>query len=230
MLNSQILTQSRLLSADTDSTNPYTTDAQGYFYIDNWGIDLARYLKYPRKIDVISFAIGDGAAATSNNMDNDIITILGVTMAPSSGSSYLVLKPRTESEMDNLDPAWRDTGRGNAKPAYYIIRDTIAVGTSNFPQKTITTDRSLDEAMTMRIHGIMAPAPLGSTGTNSPALPPEFHETGTYFTAWKMLLPRNPTKAEDFRRLYINERRRIKAEWAEFLDSNTEVWDVVETE
>ena len=228
MLNSQILTQARILSADTDSTNPYTTDAQGYFWIDSWGVDIARYLKYPRKIDVISFAVGDGGSATSNNMDADIVSILGVTMAPASGSNYLKLRPRTESDMDALEPAWRDTSVGNGKPKYYVIRDTIAVSTSNFPQKTITTDRALDEAMTMRIHGIMAPAPLGSTGTNSPTLPLEFHETGSYYTAWKMLIPRNIQKAEYFRQLYISERRRLKSQFAEFLDPNTEVWDMVE--
>ena len=229
MINSQILTQSRILAADVDTTNPYTTDAQAYFYIDNWGIDLARYLKFPRKIDVISFAVGDGGSATSNNMDTDIVSILGVTMAPSSGSNYLKLRPRTETDMDALEPAWRDTSVGNGKPKYYVIRDAITVSTSNYPQKTITTDRALDEAMTMRIHGIMAPAPLGSTGTASPALPLEFHETGAYYTAWKMLLPRNITKAEYYRQLYISERRRLKSQMAEFIDPQTEVWDNVET-
>ena len=225
MLNSSILSQARKASNDLDSSNPFHTDAQVYFFIDNWGIDLARYLKYPRKIDTISFAIGDGGSATSNNLDTDIISILNVTLAPASGSNYLRLIPKTETEMDSERPSWRDTSQGNGKPKYYIVRDTIAVSTSNFPQKTITTDRPLDEAMTMRVSGIMAPAPLGSTGTNSPALPPEFHITGVYYAAWQMMLPRNADRAEYFRRLYESERRRIKSQWAEFIDSNTEVWD-----
>ena len=225
MLNSSILSQSRKAANDNDSSNPFHTDAQIYFFVDNWGIDLARYLRYPRRLTTLSFAIDDGGSATSKDMDTDTLSVLSVTLAPASGSNYIRLKPKTEAEMDQERPSWRDTSQGSGKPKYYVIRDTILVSTSNYPQKKITTDRPLDEAMTMRINGIVAPAPLGSTGTNSPALPPEFHITGVYYAAWQMMLPRNADRAEYFRRLYESERRRIKSQWAEFIDSNTEVWD-----
>lgn len=214
-----------MLANDNDSSNPFHTDAQIYFLIDNWGIDLTRYLNFPRQTQTISFAVGDGGPSGTKNLNTDMLTILNVTMAPSSGSNFLRLRPRTLAEMDEKFPSWRDSNLGNAKPAYYIVIDDITASTNNFPQRTITTDRSLDEAMTMRIHGLKAPAPLGSTGTNSPNFPAEFHETGTYYAAWKMLIPRNPQKAAYFQQLYLSERRRLKSQMNEYKDSNTEVWD-----
>lgn len=222
MIRSTMLSQARKMANDNDATNPFHSDALLYGILDNWMIDLAMFLAWPRTTQSISFAIGDGGA-TGHNLNTDILTILRVNWEPASGSSYVILKPMTESELNLKFPDWRSFGNGS--PSYYVLQDSVTEQAAAFPLRKITTERPTDTAKTMRIHYIQAPA-ASTDGTKSPPFPAPLHLTGVYYMAWQMYLPRNKDRADEYMKLYFSERRRIKDQVMRWTQDNDKIeWD-----
>ena len=116
MLISEILSQARDIAVDTDSTNPYTTDAKVYAMVSNWLHDLGLHVGYPRKQQSITFAADAGGAANTKNLDDDLGAIIIAVWRDTAGGSEWLLNPRTEAEMAAQDPNWRDLASG--PPAY----------------------------------------------------------------------------------------------------------------
>src|SRR3990167_10187099 len=222
MLRSAMLTQARKMANDNDSTNPFHSDAALEAILDNWSIDMAMFLAWPRTTQSISFAIGDGGA-TGKNLNTDILTILKVNWEPASGSNYSILKPLTESELNMQYPEWRSWGNGT--PAHYVFMDSVTEQAAAFPLRKITTERPTDTAMTMRIYYVQAPA-ASTTLTNCVVFPAPFHAVGVYYMAWQMYLPRNKQRADEYMALYYAERRRIRDQvmrWTQ--DNDVIAWD-----
>ena len=226
MLGSTIIDQARRASNDTDSTNPFHTDANLLDLLDNWQTDLALKLRYPRKQDTISFALGAGGAAGVVDIDTDILDINAVVLEPSSGTDYTRLKPISEFELSRRRPSWRSTDNANARPSFYVLMDAPVLAAAEFPQRRITTDTTFDVAMTMRVYATQAPAAL-TAQTDSPIFQVPFHVTAVYYLAWHMLLPRNIEKSIVFGRLYEKEVQRIKSQSKEFSDDSSQVWDTI---
>lgn len=227
MLRSQVFVQARALANDTDSVNPFSSDSALYTFIDDWGIDLASYLKYPRAKQTISFAQGDGPTAGSivnaKNLNQDIVSILAVFFENTTTKDVIRLKPKTENEMQNLNPQWLYPTT-QALPKYYVLLDGPTEGTTDWPQVTVTIDQATSEARTMRIHYIQAPA-ASTTATNTLIFPPQYHKSCVYYVAAQMMLPRNAQKADLFMKMYLDERRKAKSLAPEQLDPATEIWD-----
>lgn len=226
MIRSTILSQARTLANDTDSTNPFHTDAALYALVDNWQIDLALEISFPRKQQTVSFAVDAGGAAGAKTLEADILSILRVILEDSTNDKYDRLKPAFESQMTDRDPAWRNQDAGT--PSYYVLMDAVTESAAETYARTITTDRPLSEARTMRIIGVQKPA-TSTDGTKSPVMPVEFHVTAPYYLAWHMYLPRNKGKADEFMMLYRSEIRRLKSLSNEFADNAMPVWDSVWT-
>jgi len=225
MIKSAILSQARTMANDTDTTNPFHSDAALHALLDNWQIALANELGAPRKHQSIAFTAAQGGASSAKALDADILTILRVILEDSTNNKYNRLKPSTEIQMTDRDPSWRNQAAGT--PSYYVLMDAVTEAAAETCARTITTDRPLDAAKTMRIIAIQKPA-TGTDGTKSPVVPVEFHVTGVYYLAWHMYLPRSKGKADEFMALYKNEVRRIKGLSNEFNDNAMPVWDSVQ--
>lgn len=227
MIRSAIIAQYRLIANDRDATNPFFTDAQVEAELDNWSVDLAAYILYPRAQQTISFAIGEGGASSTKTLTTDVMLILRVGWEPSSGSDYSRLSPSNEMEMDIETPSWRNNSNG--RPSKYVLMDAPTELAAAFPSRPITTDRPTDAARTMRIHYVQAPAASTAT-TKSPVFQPQFHVLGTYYAAWKSYLPRNKAKADEFEALYLRERRRLKDTFMKESQENSQfAWDMTQT-
>lgn len=223
MLGSDIVSEARKFVNDTDATNPFHTDAQCYALLSDWLQELELETGHLRKQQTISFAISDGGQATSKALDNDWLIINLVQLVKSDETSPIRLSPRTEEELTAEIGDWRQLTSG--LPSYYLVRDAItAQAVAIGPARTITTERPLSEARTMRIYGWQAPAIL-SAGTNSPVFSVAFHKSGAYYLAWQMQVPRNAQKAEYFRGLWENQRRRVKTLFAVQKDTGDAIWD-----
>lgn len=226
MIRTAILSQARILANDTDSTNPFHADATLHALLDNWQIDLAVELKFPRKHQTTEIAADAGGASSTKALDADILSILRVILEDSTNKKYDRLKPATESQMTDRDPAWRSQSSG--MPSYYVLMDAVTESAAETYARTITTDRPLSETRTMRIIAIQKPA-TSTDGTKSPVMPVEFHAVAPYYLAWHMYLPRNKGKADEFMGLYKSEVRRLKSLSDEFDDNAMPVWDNVWT-
>jgi len=220
----------RALINDVDSTNPFTTDTALYSFIDDWGIDLAIYLVWPRSSSTFAVAVGDGPNAGSIvnpiSLAQDTISILSAYFENTTTNAVSRLRPRTEIEMQGLNPAWRYPS-GQALPAFYVILDSPTEGTTNWPQQKITIDSQSSEARTLRIHYLQAPA-ASTTGTNSPIFQAHYHKSGVYYMCYQAVFPRHPDKAQYFWDKYIDERRRAKSLAPENMDPSIEIWDMVQ--
>lgn len=226
MIRSDMISQYRLLANDRDTANPFYTDAQVHAELDNWQIDLAAYLLYPRAIQTISFAVGEGGSASTKNLTTNVNIILRVMWEPSSGSDYVRLLPSNEFSIADKFPDWRNFSNG--KPAYYVLGDAPTAQAAAFPLRTITTERPTDAARTMRIHYVQSPA-ASTDGTLSPVFQPQFHVTGVYYAAWKSYLPRNKQKADEYEALYRREARRLKDTFMKESQENMAfTWDLVQ--
>lgn len=222
MLVSQLFTQARRLANDTDTSDPFSTDTELYTFISDWLQEAAMEYGYPRKQDTIAYAVGEGGASDADNIDIDIQTILLVNYEVTGGTPYR-LTPRTEAEMAAQDPNWRSAASG--MPAHYIIQDAITAGTNELgPQRTITTDRPVSVAGTMRIYALQIPAVL-SAGTNSPVYSAALHKSAVYYVAAQMLLPRNERKAAFYLDLHEKKMRRCKTLLQQTTDASTQIWD-----
>ena len=227
MLLSTMVSQARRLANDTDTGDPFHTDAQIYEFLSNWLKDIAIKLKYPRKSQAISFAVGDGGAA-GQNLDNDTLMILGVWYEPSSGTGAFRLRPITEAKLTAISPDWRRLG--NASPTYYLLLDAVtAQANEQGPLRQISTDRTVDAARTMRIYSVQSPAAV-TAGTNSPQYLSPFHISGVYHAVHQMLLPRDEKRADYFYSLYLREVREKKSIVHEFSDDTDEIWDAVQVD
>lgn len=230
MLRSLMMTQARKLANDTDSSNPFHSDTELESFIDDWGIDLAAYIQWPRAQQTITFAQGDGPNAGSitnaKNLNTDIIEILSVFLENTTSGVTSRLRPRREHEMQSYDPQWRYP-TGQAIPNFYVILDGPAEQAANWPLEQVTVDKPCSEARTMRIHYIQAPA-ASTTTTNSPIFQPQYHKSGVYFMVSQMLEMRNPQAAELFMKKYLDERRRQKSLTGEMRDDAIEIWDHVQ--
>lgn len=222
MLVSQILTQSRKLANDTDSSNPFASDTEFYTFITDWLQEVAMEYGYPHKTDTVAYAVGEGGAADADNIDIDIQTVILVNYEPTGGTPYRLM-PRTEAEMAAQDANWRSASNGT--PSYYIIQDTETAGTNELgPQRTITTDRPVSIAGTMRIYALQIPAVLAA-GTNSPIYSAALHKSAVYYVTAQMLLPINIQKADYFLKLHHDKLRRCKTLLQKTVDSATQIWD-----
>jgi len=219
----------RTMVNDTDSSNPFHTDANLLLFVDDWGVDLAAYLGWPRAQQTITFAQGDGpnsgAITNAKNLNQDIVEILSVYFENITTGLANRLKPRTEHEMQAYNPQWRYPS-GQALPTYYILLDGPTEGTVDWPQSQVTVNLPCNEVRTMRIHYIQAPA-ASSITTNSPIFPPNYHKSAVYYLASMMMLPKDPRQADYYFKLYDLERKRQKSLTSNFRDDAIEIWDHV---
>ena len=121
MIRSSIILASRKNVNDTDTSDPFHTDAQVHGFIDAFEIEIAIHLKFPRKMQTITFVIGDGGA-TGKSLNTDFFGITGVWYEPTGGTP-LHLRPTTEKELTDETSDWRTLG--NAAPARYFILDAM---------------------------------------------------------------------------------------------------------
>lgn len=226
MIRTDMIAQYRLLGNDRDTVNPFYTNAQVHAELDNWQIDLAAYLLYPRASETISFAVGEGGDGSTKNINTAAMIILRVMWEPSSGSDYVRLRPSNEQAIADKFPDWRNFSNG--KPGYYVMIDAPTALAAAFPRRAITTERPTDEARTMRIHYVQSPA-ASTDGTLSPVFQPQFHATGVFYACWKSYLPRNKQKADEYEALYRREIRRLKDTFMKESQENVGFqWDLVE--
>lgn len=226
MIRSTIISQGRKLANDTDATSPFHSDADCYGLLDNWQIELALLIGYPRNVQALAFADGEGGAASTKTLQANTLAILAVFLEDSVAGKYSRLKPRTELEMAEADPSWRVALAG--APSYYVLGDTVTEAAAETMTRTITTERAVDAAKTMRIHSILKPA-TGTDGTKSPVMPVEFHVTAPVYLAWWMYMPRNMAKAAEYEKLFYAMVRRISSRSSEHKDESVAVWDRVWT-
>lgn len=205
MIRSLIISKARKLVNDTGS-NPFHTDNECHGILDTWESKIAAYMGFPKKVQTISFAIGEGGSS-GKDLDSDIFSVRAVAMEPTTGDNHYMLFPITEEDLNRKTPNWRTLG--NERPRFWLFLDAIAADAAEFTNRTITTDRTVDVAYTMRIFGWQLPA-ASTTGANSPVISPTFHSSGMYYLASEMLFPRNERKAALYRRLYEADRREAK--------------------
>ena len=229
MIRSDIISKARTNVNDTDSTNPFHTDAKCHGILDDWALEIASEVNLPQSRDSISFAQGDGGDPDNGKaLNTDILAITGVVMFKGASSNYehRLLHPRTEEEMDALDAAWKDrTEQGS--PSYYIVSDAITAAAASFTGRNITVDKPCDAAYTMEVKYIQLPA-ASTDGTKSPQFNPTLHKSGEYYLCWHMMVPRDVNRAEYFRGLYERAKRKAKT-LSPFIqdDQRSNIWGVV---
>lgn len=221
MLGSEIVSKARDAVNDTDSTNPFHSDAKCYSMLTDWLDALALDVGFPSKQQSISFAANDGGASGTKNLDNDWLAVEVVTFEKDDADYRL--EPRTEKELAAENPNWRDNAAG--LPKHYVIQDAVtAQAQAMGPLRTITTERPTSEARTMRLYGRGYPAVV-SAGTNSPVFSKAFHLSGVFFLAWQMSIPRNKADADYFEKKWEAQRRKVKTLYSAVLDTTGQIWD-----
>lgn len=224
MIRSNVILRARKLVNDTDTSNPFHSDAECHIIIDDKEREIRRRLAWPKVSQDISFAKGEGGNQTTKKLNTDFLSLTRVVMIPQPASnlSHYLLKPRTEHDQDRADPAWRDR-TDQAQPAYYVVLDAVSALAQEFAQLGITTDRVCDGSYVMHVEGVELPA-ASTDGTKSPAIPGVYHEALAFALAAEMQFPRNPQKAQAYIQEFERRFRMAKASGAVIADEDVSIW------
>ena len=209
LTRTQIRTLARKFASDTDTTNPFWSDTDVNVLIENWQSDMASYLRYPR-------ATGTAVALVEGQDDYDLptdwLSTIRVVIYDSAGYEAK-LKYRSEDEISEMDPNWRNAGASEyGTPRYYFLANDITPGTS-LARKLFVYPPPAAADTTKSILHIYVKAPTAiSADANIPIFPGPMHMLAVYYVAWQMLMALDQVKAEVYRRLYESERRRMCGE------------------
>lgn len=207
LTRTQIRTLARKFASDTDTVNPFWSDTDVNSLIENWQSDMASYLRYPR-------ATGAATALVEGQDDYDLpadwLSAIRVVIYDNNGYESQ-LRYRTEDEISELDPNWRNnTDYGT--PRYYFVGNDITPGTTLSRKLFVYPPPAADD-VGKYIQQIYVKVPTAvAADANIPIFPDPMHMLAVYYVAWQMLMALDQTKAETYKNLYEKERRRMCGE------------------
>jgi len=206
LTKTQILTIARQFVGDTDTTNPFWSDTNAGLLLDNGQADLASYLRFPR-------ATGTPAALVAGQDDytlpTDWLSTIRIVIYDSAGYESK-LKYKTEDEISELDPNWRNnTDYGT--PRYYFIANDITEATT-LSRKLFVYPPPAAADTSKYILNIYVKVPSTISASNIPVFPGPMHILLAYYLAWQMSLPLDLVKADKYEKLYNKERLRMCGE------------------
>lgn len=199
----------RKFASDTDSSNPFWTDALLTVLCENWQADMASYLRYPRATgSAVQLVLGQD----DYDLPADWLSTIRVIIYDANGyEDELIYKE--EDEISELDPNWRNAGSGDyGTPRYYFIANDITPGTALSrklfvypPPASADTDKYIQQVY------VKNPTAIASDA-NIPIFPGPMHILCSYYLAWQMLLPLDVEKAGYYETKYKKERLRMCGE------------------
>ena len=203
LTRTQIRTLARKMASDTDATNPFWSDTDVNVLMENWQADMSSYLRYPRaESAVITQVVGQD----DYDLPADWLSTIRIIMYDSSNNG-VQLAPKTEDEISEVNPNWRNAASGT--PRYYFAANTIT------PAAVLTRKYFIypapDKANSMLHIYVKVPTAI-SVDTAVPVFPAPMHILAVYYVAWMMLLPLNKDKADSYQKIYEKERNRMCGE------------------
>lgn len=216
LTRTQIKTLGRKLASDTDATNPFWSDTDVNVLIENFQADLASYLRWPRgENTVIPMVVGQYAY----DLPADWLSTVRAVMYDSDGYER-ELKYKSEDEISDTDPNWRNADNGT--PRFHFAANTITPGTALVRKFNVYP--APEKIRSLLLIYVKAPAAIAAD-TNIPVFPAPMHMLAVYYLGWHMNLPLNVEKAETYRKLYEKERNRMCGEARkESEKANTIIW------
>jgi hypothetical protein len=206
LTRTQILTIARQFVSDNDTTNPFWSDINAGLLLDNGQADLASYLRWPRATGTPASLV---ASQDDYSLPTDWLSTIDVIIYDSSGYKAK-LKYKTEEEISRLDPNWRNnTSYGT--PRYYFIAGDVAASTT-LSRKLFVYPPPATADTSKYILQIYVQVPATISASNIPVFPGPMHMILVYYLAWQMSIPLDMTKAEEYRKVYETERRRMCGE------------------
>ena len=124
LTRTQIRTFGRKFANDTDANNPFWSDTDVNVLIENWQSDMASYLRYPRgESAVVPLVVGQD----DYDLPADWLSTIRIIVYDSSGYEA-ELRYKSEDEISEIDPNWRNADSGT--PKYYFAANSITPGTT----------------------------------------------------------------------------------------------------
>ena len=191
---SDIIDRSRRLIAQVDTTNSNFLAAELNDFVDDWLIDMATWLEYPRA--EATFDGGTVSGQLSYSIDKTLVLkILNVyrDKAP--------LIVTTEEFIKQLNPKWRDAASGTPEYAFLIDNDVLAV----WPKDNTSAKELL-------LRYVRLPT-LPTADSDTFDLPVPLQKTGQFYVAAMAEASRQEVeRATWFLNIYRNTRQLLRAQ------------------
>lgn len=204
LTQAQIMALARQFASDNDTVNPFWSDNNLKILIENWNVDMASYLRYPRATSApINLVVGQ------DDYDLPIDWLSTIRLWIYDGVNLISkLKYKSEDEISEIDPNWRNS-TSYGTPRYYFAANDITPG-STLSRKFFIYPAPSTAWNMIHVY-VKVPTAFAAT-TDIPVFPSPMHILAVYYCAWQMLLPLNATKAIYYENLYKSERRRMCGE------------------
>lgn len=170
----EMITETRSLINQTDSTNSQITNSQITGWLNEaYRAIITRLGAIPEETFALSTATGDIA------LDADILTLLRVRCYNPDNSSYEQLQIIGMDVLDNLDSGWASADAGTPK---YFVRKNTFTGYLYPQPDTVHTSQVLN------LDAIAFPANLSADSDTPSFLPRNLHDLMPHFAGWRGLL------------------------------------------
>ena len=201
----------RLYSNDNDANNPIITDANLAILHQEWQKDIAGFLGFP--VDYTGNAKTSAGANGFTTFPTDFWSVLkAVWIRDASGGVGHELLPTTIEDLVRLNPNWQNEPNGVPRN-YFFDHDR------NF--RYWPSNSETDKTLGMYFYQI----PAAISGASAPAFNQRLHMTGVYFLCWQGSMRVNRQKADYYRNLYLEERKRLRNEGNQSEEYNRFRWD-----
>lgn len=198
---------SRQFAGDNDATNPFWSDANVNILIENFQSDMASYLRWPRATGTPALFV---AGQDDYSLPTDWLSTIRIVVYDSTGyNSKLIYK--TEEEISEINPDWRNNTSYGTPRYYFIANDITPAATLSRKFFVYPPPATADTTKYYLMIYVKVPTAIAADA-NVPVFPDPMHMLAVYYCAWQMLLPIDANRAEYYKNLYEKERRRMCGE------------------
>ena len=192
MTRDQIITNSRKLIYETDSSNSHFTPEELTDWYEDWHRDIASFSKWPRAEATVT----DGSVIGQSTYQIDATKVLQIQQVYYAGKP---IDMKSMEFLDEYDDDWRSVT--NNTPLYAYMKDSDVLGL--YPAPKVTADE-------IRVRYVKIPN-VSTVGTDVPDVSVSYHITAELYIAAKAHRSiGNIDEADRYDGLYNSKRMEVK--------------------